>query len=255
MSTFYREGGGIRMRKLLIADGIEESRQALEGLLRERCEVRTCADGETAMALLRDFAPDILVLDLMLPKTDGLSLLQQLHKMDLRPMVLVQTSLNSPYVMEKLQRLEVDYVMQKPCKMQALESRVMDFLAQLQQSLPQLPAGDAFVANVLIRFGFSPKLDGYSHLMEAIPRYAKDPSQAIIKELYAAVGEVRRKDASQVERSIRSAIEKAWQDGNQALWRQYFCCAPNGAVIRPSNGAFIARMAQLLTDGVGKIAL
>lgn len=245
----------MQMRKLLIADGIEESRQALEVLLQDRCEVRTCADGETAMALLGDFAPDILVLDLMLPKTDGLSLLQQLRQMELCPMVLVQTSLNSPYVMEKLQRLEVDYVMQKPCNMQALESRVMDFLARLQPSLPQLPVGDAFVSNMLMRFGFSPKLDGYCHLLEAIPRYAKDPSQAIIKELYAAVGEARRKDATQVERSIRSAIEKAWQDGDKTLWRQYFRCAPNGTVIRPSNGVFIARMAQLLTDGVGKIAL
>lgn len=244
------------MRKLLIADGIEESRQALEALLQDRCEVRSCADGETAMALLLEFEPDILVVDLMLPKTDGLSLLQALHQTQLRPMVLAQTGLASPYVMERLQRLEVDYVMLKPCQMQALDVRITDFLAQMQEAMPQPPSGDALVANVLMSLGFLPKLDGYSYLVEAIPLYARDPSQAITKELYAAVGAQRRKEASLVERSIRSAIEKAWRDGDKQVWGQYFRCAPDGTVPRPSNGAFIARMAQLLAARMGqRIAL
>lgn len=244
------------MRKLLIADGIEESRLALEALLQDRCEVRSCADGETAMALLLEFEPDILVVDLMLPKTDGLSLLQALRQTQLRPMVLAQTGLASPYVMERLQRLEVDYVMLKPCQMQALDVRITDFLAQLQETVPQPPSGDALVANVLMRLGFLPKLDGYSYLVEAIPLYARDPSQAITKELYAAVGAQRRKEASLVERSIRSAIEKAWRDGDVQEWGQYFRYAPDGTVPRPSNGAFIARMAQLLATRTGqRIAL
>lgn len=171
------------MRKLLIADGIEESRQTLEALFRDRCEVRTCADGESAMALLRDFEPDILVLDLMLPKTDGLGLLQQLRQWDMRPMVLAQTSLASPYVMERLQCLEVDYVMLKPCQMQALEVRICDFLTQLQDdALPQMPAGDQIITNTLMRLSFLPKLNGYAYLCHAIPIYARDPSQAITND-------------------------------------------------------------------------
>lgn len=236
------------MRKLLIADGIEESRQALQALFQDRCEVRTCADGESAMALLRDFEPDILVVDLMLPKTDGLSLLQQLRQWNIRPMVLAQTSLASPYVMERLQWLEVDYVMLKPCQMQALEVRICDFLSQMQDALPRMPAGDQMIVNVLMSLGFSPKLDGYAYLCEAIPLYARDPSQAITKELYAAVGEMRRKEAALVERSIRSAIDKAWKNRDEQVWRQYFRCGPNGTVPRPSNGSFIARMAQLLVS-------
>lgn len=234
------------MRKLLIADGIEESRQTLEALFRDRCEVRTCADGESAMALLRDFEPDILVLDLMLPKTDGLGLLQQLRQWDMRPMVLAQTSLASPYVMERLQCLEVDYVMLKPCQMQALEVRICDFLAQLQDTLPQMPTGDQIITNTLMHLSFLPKLNGYAYLCYAIPIYARDPSQAITKELYAAVGAACGKDAALVERSIRSAIDKAWRSRDEQVWRQYFRCGPNGTVPRPSNGAFIARMAQLL---------
>lgn len=207
------------------------------------------------MALLRDFAPDILVVDLMLPKTDGLSIIQQLRQWDMQPMILAQTSLSSPYVMERLQRLEVDYVMQKPCQMQALEVRICDFLAQLQDAMPQNPAGDMVITGLLMHLGFSPKLDGYGYLVEAIPLYARDPSQAITKELYAAVGRLRQKEASLVERSIRSAIDKAWRERDEAVWRQYFRCAPDGMIPRPSNGAFIARMAQLLASKMGRMAL
>lgn len=244
------------MRKLLIADGIEESRSALEAIFCDRCEVKTCADGETALELLHEFEPDILVLDLMLPKTDGLALIQKVRQGERQPMILAQTGLNSPYVMERLQRLEVDYVMLKPCLLQALQVRISDFLMQLQDTMPKRPTGNQTVNQMLMRLGFSPKLDGYGYLAEAIPLYAQDPSQSITKELYATVGEARRKEMGLVERSIRSAIDKAWRERDEKVWRQYFRCAPDGTVLRPSNGAFIARMAQLLAvETHGCIAL
>ncbi len=234
------------MLKLMIADGMEETRQALETLFRDRCLVKTCADGETAAELLRQFVPDVLVVDLMLPKTDGLSLLQMLRQWDMKTMVLAQTSIDSPYIMERLRRLDVAYVMRKPCQIQALEVRIQDFLAQLEDAPPQTQNGDQIVGNLLMTLGFSAKLAGYGYLLDAIPLYVKDPSQAITKELYVAVGELRKKEASLVERSIRSAIDKAWRERDDAIWRQYFRCAPDGTVIRPSNGTFIARVAQAI---------
>lgn len=234
------------MLKLMIADAAEESRQALEALFRDRCVIKTCADGETALELLRQFAPDILVVDLMLPKTDGLSVVQQLRQWEMKTMVLAQTSLGSPYVMDRLQRLEVDYVLQKPCHAQAMEVHILDFMAQLRDTPPQPQNDGQLITNVLMTLGFSAKLDGYGYLAEAIPLYARDPSQAITKELYVAVGELRHKEATLVERSIRSAIDKAWRERDEEVWQRYFRCAPDGTVPRPSNGAFIARMAQLL---------
>lgn len=234
------------MLKLMIADPAEENRQALEVLFRDRCAVKSCADGETAVELLRQFAPDILVVDLMLPKADGLNLLQHLRQWEMKTMVLAQTSLGSHYEMERLRELEVDYVMKKPCQIQAMEVRIADFAAQLQDAPPQLRSDGQMVTGVLLVLGFSAKLDGYGYLAEAIPLYAQDPSQAITKELYVAVGEKCGKEAALVERSIRSAIDKAWREGDAAAWRRYFRCAPDGTVPRPSNGAFIARMAQLL---------
>ena len=234
------------MLKLMIADGMDETRQALEERFRDRCLIRTCADGVAALELLQQFSPDILVLDLMLPKTDGLSLLQSLQPWETKPMILAQTSINSPYVMDCLSRLGVDYVMQKPCHMRALEVRIQDFMAQLQDAPPQPQNDQHIVSNILLALGFSPKLDGYGYLVDAVPLYAQDSAQSITKELYVAVGQLHGKEASLVERSIRSAIEKAWRERDDQLWQQYFRPAPDGMVARPSNGGFIARIAHVL---------
>jgi two-component system response regulator (stage 0 sporulation protein A) len=230
------------MLNLMIADGAEEIRQALESQFRDRCLVKTCADGEAALELLQHFVPDVLVIDLMLPKTDGLTVMQVLRERQLKTMVLAQTSIDSPYIMDWMRRLDAAYVMRKPCNLPALEAHIRDFLALLEETRPQMPHADQIVAGFLLSLGFSAKLDGYGYLLDALPIYAKDPAQAITKELYVAVGNLRNKEPTLVERSIRSAIDKAWRERDDSVWRQYFHCAPDGTVLRPSNGTFIARV-------------
>ena len=242
------------MLKILIADAVEEERQALEALLCDQSMVKTCSDGDAAWELLQHFAPDILVLDLILPKTDGLSLLQKLRQTPTSPMILVYTSLTSPYVIDRLHQLGVEYALMKPCQIQAVKARLLDYMAQLEDQ-PSLPRNeDSRISTELLRLGFVPKLDGYSYLADAIPLFMKDPSQSITKELYVTVGQMHNKKASLVERSIRSAIEKACREGDAELWRQYFRSAPDGSIIRPSNGLFITRMAHLMLGRMEEIA-
>ena len=242
------------MLRLMIADPAEETRQLLEETFQDRCTIAACADGETALQMLQSFAPDILVLDLMLPKVDGLSLVQQLRQWDLQTMVLAQLSVNSPFVMGQIHRLQVDYALMKPCTLEALQARVEDFIAQLQDAPPQVQQENRMVSQTLLHMGFVPKLGGYSYLCDAIPLYAQNPSQAITKELYVAVGQLHGKDAALVERAIRNAIDKAWREGDPAVWRKYFPCGPDGTVPRPSNGSFITRMAQLCAHPMAKNA-
>lgn len=230
----------MKLPKLLIAEGDEAYRTDLEALFCQRCVVRVCSDGSEALRLLSEFEPDILVVDLMLQKTDGISLIQALRKMDMRPKILALTSFSSAYVTAWLQKLEVDYVMTKPCDLEAVDGRIQDFV-DLIQGEPAAPERNRSLSNELMRLGFEPKLSGYRYLMAAIPRYAENPTQSITKELYPMVGESKL-----IERSIRSAIEKAWQQGDEAIWREYFPCGADGSVPRPSNGTFIARLAQKL---------
>lgn len=242
------------MLRLMIADPAEETRQLLEEIFQNNCTVASCADGEAALQLLQSFAPDILVLDLMLPKLDGLSVLQQLRQWEMPTMVLAQLSVSSPFVMAQMQRLQVDYTLTKPCAPEALRARVEDFITQLQDAPPQIQQENRLVSQMLLQLHFAPKLGGYSYLCDAIPLYAQDPSQAITKELYVAVGQKHGKDAALVERAIRNAIDKAWREGDPAAWRRYFPCGPDGTVPRPSNGSFITRMAQLCAHPIAQNA-
>lgn len=242
------------MHKLMIADPSEESRQLLEEAFGTQCAVAGCGDGETALQLLREFAPDILVLDLMLPKVDGLSVLRQLRQWEMPTMVLVLIGVNSTFVMDQMHRLQVDYALTKPCTPEAIRDRVDDFLSQRQDTPDQSRQENRMISQVLLHMRFAPKLGGYSYLIDAIPLYAKDPSQAITKELYVTVGQRHGKAGPLVERAIRNAIDKAWQQGDPAVWRQYFPCGPDGTVPRPSNGSFITRMAQLCAHSIARNA-
>lgn len=232
--------------KLLIADSSDEFRESLTQALQNACNVRTCRSGAQALELLHNFRPDIMVMDLMLAELDGLTLLQMAIQSGIRPRVLVTANYFSPYVRSVLNRLEVDYCMQKPCSLQAIVCRVNDFVAETAPVAPAEANETDVVASMLLHLGFGAHLDGFRYLCKAIPLFRMDMGQAITKELYVTVGEIYNKDPRQVERSIRSAIESAYKRRSDAQWAQYFTTCPGGYVPKLSNGKFIAHLAQRL---------
>ena len=48
----------------------------------------------------------------------------------------------------------------------------------------------------------------------------------------------------QVERAIRTAIQRAWNQRDEQIWKLYFVTMPDGSVKRPSNSEFISRLAE-----------
>lgn len=243
----------MEVTKVLIADDGEEYRQALAHTLGSGYEVRLCGDGSQALELVQSFCPDILVLELALPQLDGLSLLRQFERIGGQPKVLVTARYFSPYMTAALAELKVDYYMQKPCSIQAVACNVANLTAA------DMPAGTSgsepenWVSATLLAMGMAPNLDGFQYLAHAVPLFSRDTNQAITKELYVAVGEFFNKHPRQVERSIRSAIETTWKRSSPQQLAICFAPGPDGRVSRPSNGLFIAQLAQqLLAEKRGK---
>lgn len=234
--------------KLLIADECDEFRQALADTLSKSYIVRTCRSGDQAMELLRTFRPDILVTDLMLSGLDGLTLLQMAVQENIRPKVLVSAYQVSAYVQKILDRLQVDYIMRRPCSLQAVVCRVADLAAEAKPLPPESFDPEDLVSSILLHLGLGAHLDGFRYLLSAVPLYSHDTHQAITKELYVAVAELHGKDPRQVERSIRSAIDSAWKLRTDKIWAEYFTPGPDGIVPRPSNGRFIGRLARMLIE-------
>lgn len=232
--------------KLLIADGNEEFRLALAQALQGAYYVRSCQSGKEALNLLRSYSPDVLVLDLMLPELDGISLLQSAAASGFRPMVLATTPFLNDYVLESAERLGVGYMIRKPCDIRATVARITDLSQRLHPLQPTKPDPRTSVSNLLLSLGVPTKLHGYAYLREAVLLMAQDPSQSITKELYPRVAALCRCNPKHVERSSRTAIESAWLHRDDRIWQLYFQPGVDGIIPRPSNGAFISRLADSL---------
>lgn len=232
--------------RLLIADGNDDFRTALAEALQGQYYVRTCATGREALEQLRSYGPDILVLNLLLPEIDGITLLEQAVREQIRPMVLVTTRYQNDYIMEAVTRLGVGYVMMRPCEIPAAVARIRDLSRRLDPPLFSAPDPHTQVTNLLLTLGIPTRLKGYQQAKEAILRMAADPDQSITKELYPAVAAVCGGDWRHVERTIRSAIAAAWKKRDERIWQHYFPPEPDGTVRKPTNGDFITRMAEAL---------
>jgi DNA-binding response OmpR family regulator len=79
--------------RVLIVEDSNSLRESLRtGLAAEGFAVDVAADGQTGLGLARNNPYDVLVLDLMLPKLDGMSVLARLRDREDRPHVLVLTA-------------------------------------------------------------------------------------------------------------------------------------------------------------------
>ena len=229
------------MRKLLIADCSEDYRAALANALSGSYHVLCCRTGTEALELLRRENPEILVLDLMLPELDGITLLERACAEGIRPMVLAVTPILTGYVYSCAQRLGIEYLVRKPCAIDAIASRVKDLSQRL--AAPAVKTDPAvYISDLLLSLGFSTRHNGFSYLREAVVLVSKDPAQSVTKVLYPAVAHIFGCQKENVERSIRTAMDSAWERGDRQLWNRYF---PD-ALYRPSNAVFISRMAEVL---------
>ena len=238
----------MELRKLLIAEGTEEFMLALTQALEGAYRIQTCQNGKEALELMRSFAPDLVVLDLMLPGMDGISVLQAAREEGLCPVVLATSRLANDYVMDAMERLNVGYLMRKPCDVTATVNRLTDLSRQLCHPVftASAPEPRTQVTNVLRSLGIQPKHRGYMYLREAVLLFAESPGQSITKELYPAVAEKCKCESTHVERSSRSAIQAAWKKRNEEVWRRYFEPGADGNLRRPTNGDFVAAIAEML---------
>lgn len=231
---------------ILIADSDETFRTSLADALRPAYRIRTAGEGVQAYQLLHKSLPDILVLDLMLPGMDGITLLQNAAQTGLRPMVLATTRFLSDYTLDAADRLGISYVMVKPCDVGAVASRIKDLSHRMSTPVFTHPEPRTLVSNTLLRLGVSTKLRGYGYLREAVLLMGKDPLQSITKELYPAVAAICCATAAQVERSVRSAVASAWDRCDRQIWQLYFPADDRGNIPRPTNATFISRLADEL---------
>lgn len=235
------------MQTILIAQESDELGSTLAHMLQSKYHILRCNDGQTALEMILRYRPYGLISDLMLAQIDGLTVLRQAKHA--RPKhILVTTRQISSYIYQATNELGVGYVLHTPCAVTAIISHLEEMIHLEQEQMKAVLVPGNQVAAHLMRLGFDPKKDGFSQLRLAIPIFAQDRAQKICMELYPQVAQtLRYSDGAAVERSIRSAIQKAWTTGDSTIWQQYFPGQPSVLRKPPSNKRFISRIAEILS--------
>ena len=203
-----------------------------------------------AISLLRNVSPDVILLDLVMPQSDGFVLLEYLHNLveAPKPEIIVLTSLNHESVIQRASDLGAAYYMAKPISLEDLHARCLDVVGI--RTVPQNKAAvqqssvstSQHVAAVIFNMGIPSHSKGYEYLVEAICLVSENPDLIyhITKQLYPQIGEKFSTTANSVERAIRHSIELAWkndklQNANRVIRSVVF--TPQH---KPTNGEFIS---------------
>ena len=239
---------------VLIADSSEEFCAGLTSAL-QRAEgfqvVGTASDGEQAIRLVNERKPEVL--DLMLSKQDGLSVLKAMGSLDRKPVTLATSAFVTDYVSTAAANLGVRYLMLKPCDMTVLVERMEEIRGGESLRSPAPRRADktsieSMVTNIIHEIGVPAHIKGYQYLREAIIIAVDDMDviNAITKVLYPQVAKTFGTTPSRVERAIRHAIEVAWDRGDLDTLQSFFGYTVSNTKGKPTNSEFIALIADRL---------
>ena len=245
-----------RAMTVFIADNTEEFTASLTAAL-QRSEgfqvVGSASDGEQAIREIRERRPDILVLDLMLSKLDGFSVLKAISTMERKPITLATSAFVSDFVSAAAVNLGVRYLMLKPCDIQSLVDRMQEIrggeILRLQPKGRQDKHSiETMVTGIIHEIGVPAHIKGYQYLREAIIIAVNDMDviNAITKVLYPQVAKTFQTTPSRVERAIRHAIEVAWDRGDLDTLQRFFGYTVSNTKGKPTNSEFIALIADKL---------
>lgn len=246
--------------RVLIADEDTEFRKILaETLSRDNHMeiVGSFGEGKGLIQHILDSMPDVLLIDLMLPGVDGLTILHELNdtapaKM---PVIFVLSGFASQETTAECNALGVSFYLRKPVDMQALVQRVSRYGGQrnfTRTPAVRMPDEDLEiemrVTNIIHQIGVPAHIKGYQYLREAIIMTIHDMEaiNAITKILYPTVAKKFKTTSSRVERAIRHAIEVAWDRGDVDTLQEYFGFTVSGTKGKPTNSEFISMVADRL---------
>ena len=259
---------------VLIADDNEELCQLVGQFIRQQEDLNligTVHDGRELMHELEDEAPDIILLDIVMPRLDGIGVLERMKKRNFssKPRVLVLTAFGQEQITRRAFELGADYFILKPFDLNLLAKRIREIVrgdeieqasspavkknfstrtgansGQEENSAVFDPVSE--ITSIIQSVGIPANIKGYRYIRTAISMVVEnvDMMEAVTKELYPAVADEYDTTASRVERAIRHAIEVAWNRGNTDVMARYFGYTVDSRRGKPTNSEFIALIAD-----------
>jgi two-component system response regulator (stage 0 sporulation protein A) len=264
-----------RKVRVLIADNNAELCDMLTDFIDSQGDmnvVAAVADGEAALEALGRLAVDVVILDVAMPRLDGIAVLERLRELQLspRPRVIVLTALGRDDIMHRLTNLGADYYVVKPIDLEVLAQRIRQFgfdeasapqvdeprTTVVSSPSPKQPAvagrkgastKELQITELLHRLGVPAHMKGYLYLRDAVQMVLEDDrllAGGLTKRLYPMVAEKYQSSAGGVEAAIRNALTAWWERGNRELFDTLTGRNGTRRVKIPTNSAMIAELAD-----------
>lgn len=257
------------MEKLsvVIADDNERMVELLNTLIQGEKEmeiVGTAGNGEEAVKVIEKNAPDVVLLDLIMPGMDGLGVMEKLkadNALEKKPVFIVISAIGQENVTEDAFALGANYYMMKPFHNETLLGRLRSIrergekvcngsrgsgeTIKLKRTYAEHDL-ETDVTNMIHEIGVPAHIKGYQYLRDAIMMSVKDMEMlnSVTKILYPTIAKHYETTPSRVERAIRHAIEVAWSRGKMDTIDALFGYTVSNGKGKPTNSEFIALVAD-----------
>ena len=216
-------------------------------------------DGQVGIEMIENKQPDIIILDMVMPNSDGMHVLRTLKRMDFRkrPKILVLSAIARDSSTALWMDEGADYVLAKETTMENIELH-MDLMTEASNKtaapvINVMPKREPFdletqVTAIIQEVGIPANIKGYQYIRNAIILVVNnnDIINSVTKELYPEVAKMCDTSPSRVERAIRHAIEVAWDRGDTETLNRMFGYTISVSKGKPTNREFIAMIADKL---------
>ncbi|MBQ6814315.1 MAG: sporulation transcription factor Spo0A [Lachnospiraceae bacterium] len=251
---------------VVVADDNERIVSLLSDLLstdEDISVVGKAMNGIEAYDIIKKEKPDVVLLDIIMPKLDGLSVMDRVNKdntLDKHPTFVVMSAVGKESITEDAFNLGANYYIMKPFDHETLMQRIRqlkDFRGQrgVQNKVSgviKVETGyakkdlEVLVTEFIHEVGVPAHIKGYQYLRDAIIMTINDQEMlgAVTKILYPEIAKKHKTTASRVERAIRHAIEVAWNRGRLETIEEMFGYTINTGKGKPTNSEFIALIAD-----------
>lgn len=214
-------------------------------------------DGMKGMELIKKQKPDLIILDLIMPFSDGLSLLKNIYEENITTKVIILTSIGTEDIITRAKELGAAYFLMKPIELSHLPNMIMSICSESVSIKPALREKvllnsnndnklELKITDILRSIGIPASLKGYFFLREAIQMINNGCESSFSKVIYPAIASKYNTTPSRVERAIRHAIEVGWNRGGIAQLDFVFGNTVRPLKGRPTNGEFVALIAEHL---------
>lgn len=183
---------------------------------------------------------DILLLDLTMPKYDGLYVLDKIISNKIDVNIILTTFSITDDVIKYVSNKGVSYIVLKPFDMKLLEERITSIYTETKIAIQNSLSTD--ISIILKNIGIPFHIKGYKYMTLAIKMLCHNPEYlgAITKVLYPEIAKEYSSTPTRVERAIRHSIEVAWSRGNKDYLQNIFGKDKYSESFRPTNSEFIA---------------